>query len=263
MNKEILIKLLLEGKSMRDISKILGMSRETVRYWVTKYEFCNLVKYKQRKSYNFDKIDTPQKAYVLGFILADGNISLKNEVELSVCLNDKYVLEYISNIINGEVLIDKTFEKKTRRFPRARLCKKINDILTFAGGRLKKDRHYPKIRKDLERYLLLGFFDGDGCLTYGIRKDRNKLWYKISFTSQLKLLQGVQQLLYKEIQISTIIRPKSNEDCYVLEFSNKNDILTFLDYIYPDDKFIILQRKYLKNKALRLELEEFGETTKK
>ena len=131
-------------------------------------------------------------------------------------------------------------------------------------GRLKKERHYPRVRKDLERYLLLGFFDADGCITWGKRKDRNKIWQKVSFTSQLHLLEGIQKMLYNNIGISSTIRPKSNEDCYIIEFSNKEDVLKFINYIYPkDDDFIILQRKYLKANVLRLELEEFGGSTKK
>ena len=76
------------------------------------------------------------------------------------------------------------------------------------------------------------------------------------------LLEGVQQHLFN-IGITTKLRPKSNENCYIIEFANKKDVLKFLDYIYPDNDFIILKRKYLKAKALRLELEEFGGTTNK
>ena len=129
---------------------------------------------------------------------------------------------------------------------------------------MKEERHYPKVKNEFERYLLQGFFEADGCITWGKRKDRNRIWHKVSFTSQLKLLEGVQQMLYKNIGISSVIRPKKNEGCYVIEFSNKEDVLKFINYIYPKDTdFIILQRKYLKANALRLELEEFGGNTNK
>ena len=74
----------------------------------------------------------------------------------------------------------------------------------------------------------------------------------------VKILTGVQQFLLKKLSISTIVRPKKNENCYVIEFANKKDVIKFLDYIYSDN-FIVLQRKYLKANALRLELEENGE----
>lgn len=110
----------------------------------------------------------------------------------------------------------------------------------------KENKHCPIISKNLERYLVQGFFDGDGCLTWGLRKDRNRIWQKISFTSSLKVLTGIQQILLKQCAISTIIRPKANENCFVLEFANKKDVLKFLNFIYPDDNFIILKENIVK-----------------
>ena len=219
------------------------------------------MEYSKSDNYKFEKIDSKEKAYILGFILADGAINKKN-VEITVSLYDKKVVEYIGRIIDSKVRYDHTLIKEKRRFPRARLIKKITDITKFTGGYEKAERHYPIIRSDLERYLLQGVFDADGCITWGRRKDKNRIWQKISFTSQLKILQGVQQYLLKELNISTIVRPKSNEKCYVLEFSNLNDVLKFCEHIYPNDDFIILNRKYLTYKALRLELEENGESNR-
>lgn len=211
--------------------------------------------------YTFNKIDSPSKAYILGFILADSSIDNKNNVEISVALNDKEVVDYISNVIGSNVNVSNKMNKKKRIFPKARTVKRIKDITKFTGGYKKTERHYPRIKKELEPYLLLGFFDGDGCISYGYRKDRKRLWHKISFTSSYSLLQGVQQYLFK-LGITTKLKPKSKSNCYVLEFANKKDILKFLDYIYMDN-FVVLRRKYLKNCALRLELEEIGETTRK
>lgn len=210
--------------------------------------------------FRFEKIDTKEKAYSIGFISCDSSISNKM-VEVSTSKKDKEVVDFISNVVDGNVFVDNTFDKKSRRFPRARLIKKIPDVETFVGSSLKKDRHFPIANKDLQRYVLLGAFDADGCITWGWRKDRNRIWQKISFTTSLKLATGIQQMLLKTLEISTIVKPKKNNKCFVLEFSNKNNVLKFLDYIYQDD-FVVLNRKYLKAKALRLELEENGEGVK-
>ena len=85
------------------------------------------------------------------------------------------------------------------------------------------------------------------------------MWQKISFTTSIGIATSIQNILIKELDISTTIRPKANEkDVYVIEFGNKENVLKFLAYIYQDD-FIVLKRKFLKYKALRLELEENGE----
>lgn len=261
MDKEYLEKCLDKGMSLRNIEKECGLNHRTISYWVKKYDLNNKLKFKKTEKYKFEKIDTKEKAYCLGFILADAYIN-NSETEIATALKDVEVLEFISSVIGGNVKKSEIFNKETRRFPRARLSRNLDDITKFSGGSKKEDRHFPIIREDLEKYLILGFFDGDGCITWGRRKDKDRIWQKVSFTSQLKMMTGVQKFLIKKLDISTTIKPKTNSKCYVLEFSDKKDVLKFLDYIYSDKDFIILRRKYLKYNALRLELEEFGETTR-
>lgn len=260
MDKNFLEDCLGKGMSTRDIEKICDKGRSTISYWINKYGLTDKSRYAKKENYRFNKIDNKEKAYALGFILADAAITETN-TEVSVAIKDKCVVEFISTIINGNVIYSNKFNKKTRVFPKARVIKRIVDITKFTGGMAKVDRHYPRVREDLERYLIQGLFDSDGCITWGRRKDKNRIWQKISFTSQLKILVGVQQYLLKKLNISTVVKPKSNENCYVLEFANRHDVLKFCEHIYPNEEFIILNRKYLKYKALRLELEENGEGT--
>lgn len=248
----------INGLSTRDISDLTGISKSTIQYQQKRFGINVLAKCKSNPNFTFDKINTPEKAYALGFILADSNISIKKDVEVSVALRDGFIVDFISSVINSNVTTDKTFDKKKRIFPRKRTHKRIKDISKFTGGLNKNERHYPRVKKELERFLLLGFFDGDGCVTWGVRKDRNRIWQKISFTSSFSILYGVQQHLFN-LGITSIIKPKSGENCGVLEFANKKDVITFINYIYPNDDFIILDRKYLKANALRLELEDNGE----
>ena len=252
-----------DGMSSREIEKKVGLCYTTVLYWIDKLNLKHLIKNKPieyKNEYMFNKIDTPEKAYILGFILADGYIGDKC-VELSVSLADKEILYYISQIIGGNVHETTYLDRESRRFPRARYTIYNKNILTDINkyGGKKNSRHLPIVRKDLKRYLILGFFDGDGCITWGRRKDRNRIWQRISFTSQYRLLEGVQNVLIDEVGVSSKIKPKGKEDCFILGFSSKKDVLKFLDYIYPNDSFIVLYRKYNKANALRLELGEFRE----
>ena len=264
MDKELLEKYLEEGLTQREIAKIVGKGKSTVGYWITKYGLNDKSKYAKPKYKDprmFNKIDTPEKAYIIGYTLADGYIS-DNVIEFGCCLEDKEILQFIAEYIGANYTEDLTYIPEARRFPRARIHISNSVLITDFNKHCssKENKHCPIIPKNLEKYLVQGFFDGDGCLTWGRRKDRNRLWQKISFTSSLKVLEGIQQILLKQCAISTIIRPKSNENCFVLEFANKRDVLKFLNFIYPDDSFIILKRKYNKAQALRLELGEFGES---
>lgn len=259
MKKEELKKYLLQGLSTREIEKITGLNHRTISYWVKKYNLNDLSNFKKTPNYSFCNIDTPEKAYILGFILADGAIS-NDRCEVSVAIRDREVVDFIANIVGATLREDLTYDKKNRRFPRVRLAKKINDIKRFIGGETKKNRHYPRVHKDFRRYLLQGFFEGDGCITWGHRKDRDRVWHKVTMKSSLSILTGLQNELLAELNISSKIRPVKNENAYIIEFANRNDVVKFLSYVYPDDSFIVLKRKYQNQRALRLELGENGES---
>lgn len=258
ISKEQLSEFLKKGFSNRKISEITGVSKSQVSYLARKYnlqEFYNKPKY---DTFSLDKIDSKELAYMLGFIIADADIN-NESVEISIKLSDYEISDLFSTILGIESRVDNTLNREKRRFPRIRIVRKIKGINKFIGGDKKKDRNVPIISKNLEVYMIRGIFDADGCITWGFRKDRNRLWYKVSFTSSLGILTSVQKILYK-IKISTIVRPKTGEDCFVLEFANKEDIIKFYNYLYADVSFIPLKRKFDKYNALRLELGEIRET---
>ena len=209
----------------------------------------------------FNMIDTKEKAYILGYTLADGYI-VKDKVEYGCVLDDKEILDFISSQFGAKVQVDTYFNKEARRFPRARISigdpQLVKDINKYCGR--KEDKTFPIIKKELQHYMLLGFFDGDGCLTYGHRKDRGRLWHKVSFTGSYKLLTAIQKSLEKT-SITSRMYPKKGENCYAVELTSKEAILKILEYMYGDEDLIVLHRKYNKYKALRLELGENEETT--
>lgn len=254
-----------EGLSTRAIGRITNKHRNTVSYWINKHDLGDYMKYKKPQYYDihyFSKIDTKEKAYILGFLLGDSYLT-DDIMNLSIALSDIEILRFIESEINCNVQTSDKIDKKKRIYPNATITignnQMVKDLNRLFGGHLKQDRNIPYISPKLNKYLLQGFFDAEGCVTWGRRKDRNRLWHKISFTSQYKMLEAVQNILIK-YDVSTKIRPKSKDACYVIEFSNRKNVQRFLDIIYPDDKFIVLNRKYNNAQALRLELGEFGES---
>ena len=194
-------------------------------------------------SYNINKIDNKDSAYIVGFIAADGHITENNRIDLKIGIADREILEYISNIIGEVNITDRHITDLKRRIhPHSRIGFRFDTITMFLSGRLKDDRSLPIVKESLNKYLIQGFFDGDGCITWGYRKDRNRLWQKVSFTSSFSLLNSLQKKLLN-YEISTTIQPKTGEDCFVMEFSNELDVFKFFKIINTTD--YKLKRKYV------------------
>lgn len=264
---------LKKGYSLRKISEKENIPLTTLRYYVNKNnlkQYNNFVRNIDDKDF-FKNINTKEKAYIIGFILGDGEIHSTKDVHLGIKLSDKQLIYDINNYLpwEGHIKEDLTFDKKTRRFPRIRFnfrSRAFGKVLVkMFGDRLASKRNMPIISKPLRPYLIAGLFDSDGCITYGFRKDRNRLWYKVSFTCNENILLGLQKELYAN-NISSRIYPKKNENVFVLEITNLKDIYNFFNLLPTDG--VRLKRKVEKfnnwlqevvKTPLRLKLGELGE----
>lgn len=242
MEKEKLKDYLIKGTTFREIAKLEKISHQIVDYYVKKYDLREFVINQKPITYNLNKIDSAEKAYMLGFIAGDATFSESGILDISIKYEDREVLEFIAEILECDIQDNLKTDKTKRIFPNSRVRCKIPDILTFITERLKKGRNLPITSKKLEPYLLQGFFDAEGCITWGYRADRNRLWQKVSFTSSLSLLTSLQTILLS-YGISTSIKPKTGEDCFVIEFSNELDVFTFLKILPKDTYYLKRKRK--------------------
>ena len=236
--------------------KEVKVKKSTVGYWINKYELNNLMKYSKSK-YNsnyFKIINSKEKAYIVGFLAGDGHLSKEGAIVCSVQLSDKNVLDFIKNEIGGQVRINDEVNRSKKKFPKARWQTYDNELYEnlyqLLKGRLKEERELPYLNKRLNIYLIQGFMDAEGCFTCGRRKDQNRFWQKVSFTSKNKMLKDLINML-NEFGIKDInLRQKGEEKCHVFEVCDKNRVLRIIELLYKDNDFIIMDRK--KEKAIKI-----------
>ena len=211
----------------------------------------------------FEKIDSEEKAYWLGFMYADGNVSKNsNNIEISLKPGDINHLRKFAKTINftNKISVSNT---------RCRLC--------FANKQMKQDLinngcipakslilKYPKINNNLIIHFIRGYFDGDGCITFNQNKHHRPT---ISILGTKDTLDYISKNLTGHVKK---LRGNHGSDVtFVLEYTGQlsRDLLFKLyenSNIYLDRKFerFSLLKLALQDRKVLDALSKYGRTPK-
>lgn len=135
--------------------------------------------YNRRMKGDLRKIDleniTPEIAYWWGYIMSDGHIGKRNELQITCEISDKDHLEKFANLINGKIRLGHQInwsghyaEIAIVKVADQNLISKWKDILKMENT---KKTYFPPdlsvfLTKENLIYFLIGFIDGDGCIQY-------------------------------------------------------------------------------------------------
>lgn len=216
-------------------------------------------RYKKQESY-FESIDTPKKAYILGFLLADGShlrrdpskesgkrTKVNYKISLGLQLQDKKILEKISSewFIGDAPVIHESI--KNNRCTLSINCKKMsNDLIRwgFVVGRgffLK----FPDIPKEHNIHLIRGYFDGNGSV--GIYEYPHQTVYNFNIVGSKAFLLSVKEKLELRLKCKLRFREKKEDSVWVLYSRSKKTIRKIKRVLYESvDESYYLQRKYEK-----------------
>lgn len=197
----------------------------------------------------FEKIDTVEKAYWLGFLYADGAIhSKKNIIAITLKPSDINHLKKFKTLVkaNNKILLDDISCEY------AFSSKKVKQDLIDKGCFCKKSLilKFPTKEQVPDEFVIdfiRGYFDGDGSLTY--KKQFNQLnhvktviGYKptISILGTESMLNGIQS--YFNTNKKIYHKKGTHENVKILIYEGKNAI-NFLKKIYYKDCNTYLDRK--------------------
>ena len=250
---EEIIKL-SETFSQKEIGKMFNLTQGNIARILKKYGIkrkksrLNMSKHKIDIDY-FKIIDTPKKAYWLGFIAADGYIN-KDGNKLSILCKDLEIIRKFRNDIKSEHKISNILQhdKRTNKTYVEYSIQVTNEI--FVSNIINKGiTHektdvccFPNISENLYSYFIAGLFDGDGSISlYGIKKNN----LRCNLISTKEILSFINKFLeekYEIVPLKTFSVTKNKNNVFKQQWCK--NALKFLNFIYQGDKEIFLSRKY-------------------
>lgn len=256
VSEEIKQKIIEDYKnniSLRNLEKKYNVSRSTISSYLEKIDIKKIKGNHYRKYFHdedfFEKIDSEEKAYWLGFMFADGYI-VDNEKRygqdafgLALAKDSIDSLEKFKKSIKATNPITWDTSKKGSQ-PQGRLLmrsqKTVNDLIDKGCVKQKSLILQPpkNIPDDLIRHFIRGFFDGDGSLIK-YERTKNSIAYSINITSTYEMVKWIKQVF----QIGQIFPEKRREQTWYFTVGGNQQVIKLYHYLY-DEATIWMDRKY-------------------
>lgn len=245
----------LNGISTVKLGEEYKVSDHTVASWLRKQkvDIREAGKVSKINQNIFENIDNEIKAYTLGLIMSDGNITKApyNTCSITLTQDDGYILEDINEQLLGglgNILITHKQDPKPRM------------VLQFNGKKIKEDlakynivpakshllSELPtNIPEELYHHFIRGLYDGDGvCSFYTLHKKKKvRIGYCAANENFTKS--------YRDFLVNKIGLRKNKlfntGNCWQCSWASFADLQAFFNYVYQD-AHIFLGRKYKKLK---------------
>ena len=245
------------------IASLLTINRKTVYKILRKNNIKSrtlseaAMKYTCNDSF-FNVINTEEKAYWLGALYADGNVSKKASTSGQIFLTAKdkeWVEKFMRDINSSNKPRSEYHTKFKSTIWKAQITSSqmYNDLVNL--GCIPVKSH---ISKDLIHHFIRGYFDGDG--TVGIYKNLGSHDWKILKSG---FCSGSQKFLEDILQIlPTKNKNITYKGVYVVQLSLKDSIILY-NYMYQNST-VYLQRKkdkfdtYLKDYIPRKRFNDYN-----
>lgn len=230
-----------KGHSLYEIDDMIGLSKKSFAAHLRKSGIKIRHGFK-RDGYDvnekyFSNIDSPNKAYWLGFIFSDGCVVSEGRTyKIAIELNeiDESHLEKFKKALKTDIPIA---NRKDRNLSSITVCRKVmvDDLISY-GCVPNKTIHGTLDLSDIEGFekdFLRGYFDGDGY----IEKDYTK--YRLILTVKS------EEMTNHLCELISDFNPRI-QDCetyYRIHIERKENFFNLLDYLYEDAE-TYLNRKY-------------------
>ncbi len=183
----------------------------------------------------FSSIDNPHKAYLLGFITADGAVA-NDVLSIEVHKDDAGVLGFAKAQINPNATLTPTRDCLKVTFGAKALGRDLSKYGVIQNkSKLIKRVPVDLIPKNLLPFYFRGLIDGDGC----IHKDGKIAIY----SGSREFIEDVQRILVQEAQLTKLGIYKGTT--YFIQWGSYSDKEKLFHYLYDNlNATYYYQRKY-------------------
>ena len=205
----------------------------------------------------FKSINTPEKAYILGFTYADGCIYDVGRFGYCISENDIEVLQFIKEQMKSTSnipIIHNTKDSRNRQ-PQAILrissVKLVEDLRNYYGvNRNKTFREgliFPNISEDLLVHFLRGLSDGDGNIYLRIKNSNatsNSSFRRTICMTDFPFLMKVKEYFHQK-GVDLSIYEKQGKTCkyYIMSTGSRNHTKKLCDLLYSAEGFCLERKK--------------------
>lgn len=206
----------------------------------------------------FKEIDSELKAYLLGYLVADGCITIEHRknkpnnpirrVQFQPSIDDYQVIKLMRDSIAPENKLTVVKSKRENRKDTVKLrlanTSLVYDLMNihkiYPRKTYDKDFRFPNMKKEFKRHFIRGYMDGDG---YFGKKHFSMICNSEHFLKDilyefLSEIPDLKYYIYKE--------NRKHTEYYSLHFSvNKITRIKLFNFLYKDCNFK-LDRKYDK-----------------
>lgn len=254
-NKTWLKNALIKYKTVNNLCKKENEAKTSIYRFIKIFQLQDLIKHPaQNKKYTFDdsffeKINSEEKAYWLGMLMADGNITDFNRKSYAVRLmlkkEDGYHIENFCKAIGLKKKI--RFDKQGRGSVCIHSKKMYMDLIKQGVSPQKTGKEiFPMLNAELTRHFIRGFFDGDGTI-YSRRQNnpkRKRSLCAIGFVCMNKFfLDALINVLSEKCKTKITNHFCEKKRIYECKTESIEYCKAIIDYLYKDAN-IFLKRKY-------------------
>lgn len=205
----------------------------------------------------FSAIDTERKAYWLGFLYADGNVSRGKysfQTRLALTEDDSDIVEELKKDLEATHNISRW---KAHGYPNSKPLK----VLTITSRKMFEDLGrlgcYPRksltlrfptsnqVPDNLLRHFVRGYFDGDGCITFRVLSESKRPFLQIEGTKEfLESLRRHLRLHGISADSELYKRHKDRPtNAYNLRIGHAKGVKSMYHFFYDDATFWMKRKR--------------------